>query len=194
MTHPYLCAPPTISEEIFDTFLFLQDDHRCSLSLADFLDHNRDDVAAKRFYPDHEPAFSDEPQRWAELLFDPEDIIEIRMIPARSSVDQMRPRLFFPTKTASQHGLNLFPFASGINAVVNKLNELNHKSVTWWGKWDKAKSVWTGVSGEDCIPLNIYASVNPRFASGCTTNAEVIFARCLVADLDKRLFPKPSPN
>ncbi len=189
MTQPYLCAPATISEEIFDTFLFLQDNH-CSLSLADFLDHNRDDVAAKRFYFDHEPAFSDEPQRWAEVLFDPEDIIEIRMVPARSAVDKMRPRLLFPKKTASQHGLNLFPFASGINAVVNKLNELNHKSVTWWGKWDKARNRWTGVSGEDGIPLNIYASVNPRFASGCTTNAEVICARNLVADLDKTTLPE----
>ena len=190
MTQQYLCAPPTISEEIFDTFLFLQDDHRCSITLVDCLDLNRDDFAAKRFYPDQKPAFSNEPQLWAEVLFDPEDIIEIRMIPARSSADKMRPRLFFPTKTASQHGLNLFPFACGISAVVNRLNELNHKSVTWWGKWDKAKSVWTDVSGEDDIPLNIYASVNPRFATDCTTNDEVSFSRNLVADLDKTTLPE----
>jgi hypothetical protein len=190
MTHPYLCAPPTISEEIFDTFLFLEDDCRCSLSLADFLDQCPDDFAAKRFVPNDEPAFSDESQRWAEVLFDPEDIIEIRIVPARSSADKMRPRLFFPTKTASQLGLNLFPFASGINAIVNKLNEFNRKSVTWWGARDKASNDWIDVSGEDDIPLNIYASVNPRFASDCTTNAEVAFARCLVADLDKTMLPE----
>ncbi len=90
----------------------------------------------------------------------------------------------------NQYSLNLFPFASGINAVVNKLNELNHKSVTWWGERDKANDGWTGVSGEDGIPLNIYASANPRFASDCTTNAEVICARNLVADLDKTTLPE----
>ena len=133
MTHPYLCAPPTISDGIIDSFLFIQD-YRCSLSLADVLDHNRDDLAAKRFYPDQKPAFSNEPQLWAEVLFDPEDIIEIRLRPARPAEKKMRPRKFWATKTANEYGIDLFPFASGINAVVNRLRQLNAGNVTWWGK------------------------------------------------------------
>ena len=188
MTHPYLCAPPTISEEIFDTFLFLQDDHRCSLSLADVLDHNRDDFAAKRFYPDQKPAFSNEPHRWAEVLFDPEDIIEIRLRPARPAEKKMRPRKFWATKTANEYGIDLFPFASGINAVVNRLRQLNAGNVTWWGK--KENGAWADDAGKVGHPLNIYAGVNPRFASGCTTNKDVICARNLVADLDKTTLPE----
>lgn len=183
MTQQYLCAPPAISDDVFDTFLFLEREPHCSLTLDDLLAPISEDSAAKRFFPSSAPAVTDQPHRWAEVLFDPEDIIEIRFVPARPAAQKMLPKRLRYLKTAASYGLNLFPFASGINAVVNTLNELNRGSVTWWGA--EENGIRSEPIGNKGIPCNIYAGVNPRFASRCTTNEDVICGRCLVADLDK---------
>lgn len=184
MTQSYLCTPLAISDDLFDTFLFLEGESPCSLTLGDLLTPSPEDFAAKRFFPSSAAAVTDQPHRWAEVLFDPEDIMEIRLRPARPDEEKMRPRRLWATKTANEYGIDLFPFACGINALVNRLRELNAGGVTWWGEKDE-NSAWADDSGEVGHPLNIYAGVNPRFASGCTTNEDVICARCLVADLDK---------
>ncbi len=183
MTQQYLCTPPAISDDVFDTFLFLEREPPCSLTLDDLLAPTDEDSAAKRFFPSSAVAATDQPHCWAEVLFDPEDIIEIRFVPARPAAQKMLPKRLRYLKTAASYGLNLFPFASGINAVVNTLDELNRASMTWWGT--EENGIRSEPIGNKGIPCNIYAGVNPRFASRCTTNEDVICARCLVADLDK---------
>ena len=97
----------------------------------------------------------------------------------------MRPRQFMAAKTAIQHGIYRWAFADEIDVLVNKLAALNQGAATWWGLWDKSANRWTDVGGEPGISLNIYASANPRIATGCSTSDDVMLARSLFVDLEK---------
>ena len=186
MTQSYLCTPPPISDNKFDNWLRHQEkDHPCCLTLDDLLKpHCQFEFPQKRFFSSNKPPVTSEPQLWAEVLFDSEDIIEIRLLPSRLD-HRLRPLQFCSRKTAVRHGLNLFPFASGIGAAVNQLHGLNRGAETLWGKWNNEKRKWFDVVTKVGLPLNVYCGINPRFASDCTKNDDVICARCLVADLDK---------
>lgn len=106
-------------------------------------------------------------------------------MPPRSVNQEMLPRQYMGTQTAIQHGIYGWTFADEVDVLVNKLAELNGGSATWWGIWNKTANRWTEVGGEPGIPLNIYASANPRMVTGCKNSDDVILARSLFVDIEK---------
>ncbi len=179
-----VCTPPT-ENGVYDSFLFQQKlPEPCSLLIEDLLNpDSSEQVPPRRTRPHH--VVTDEPRRWAEVLFEPGDALEVRFLPPRTVGDGMRPRQFMAAKTAIQHGIYRWAFADEIDVLVNKLAALNQGTATWWGLWDKSANRWTKVGGEPGIPLNIYASANPRIATGCSTSDDVMLARSLFVDLEK---------
>jgi hypothetical protein len=183
MSHSIVCSS---QQELggYDSFFFQeQNPEPCSLTLDDFHYHELDRPYHGRTRP--QQVFSDEPRRWADILFEPGDVIEVRFLPARVTTAGLQPRQFMQTKTAVQHGIYRWPFAFEIDCIVDKLAELNQGTATWWGLWNKQDSKWTDVAGQSGIPLNIYASANPRITTGGTTSDDVWLARSLFVDLEK---------
>lgn len=125
---------------------------------------------------------TDEPGRWRDALFEPGDVVEIRCLPPRTINNS--PRQFMWRKTAYQHGVHPWLFSEEIEVVVNKLTDLNEGAATWWGRWDREAMLWSDVTALPGIPLNVYASPNPRIAKGCSKSSDVFFARSLFADLE----------
>ena len=179
-----VCTPPQ-ENGVYDSFSFQEKSPEpCSLTVEEFQSPDRCDLLHRRRAMPRQ-VITDEPRRWAEVLFEPGDVIEFRFLPRRSATEGMRPRQFIQSHTAFQHGLDRWAFADEVDVLVNKLAELNQGSATWWGVWKRLDNKWTDVGGEPGIPLNIYASANPRMMTGCTTNDDVILARSLFVDLDK---------
>jgi len=176
---------PSEMGDSFDSFLHqINSPEPCSLSWEDFISPHAEDF---QYQPRYcvEPVETDEPMRWASILFEPWDIVEFRPIPPRDVRDKMLPRIFMKATTTRQHSIYPWTFAYEVNVVVNKLSLLNHGDATWWGLPGKIEGSWTDVSGEPGIPLNIYAGVNPRMIAGCSKNEDVLLARNLFVDLDK---------
>jgi hypothetical protein len=175
----------SLSPEVFggyDSFLFqLQNPEPCSLTLEE-LQYPDEPIPKRRSIPEN--ILTNEPRLWAEVLFEAEDVIEYRMLPPRAIVDSMTHRQFMAGKTVIQHGIYRWTFAGEIDVLVNDLMKLNNGSVTWWGVWNKAENTWNDVAEEKGIPLNIYASVNPRIATGCSKNEDVLLCRCLFVDIE----------
>ena len=179
-----ICTPPT-ENGVYDSFLFQQQlPEPCSLLIEDFLNPDSSEQTARR-RTSPQQVVTDEPRRWAQVLFEPGDVVEVRFLPPRSVSEGVRPRQFMIAKTAIQHRVYRWAFADEIDLLVNKLSELNRGSATWWGLWDKSANRWTKVGGEPGISLNIYASANPRIATGCSTSDDVMLARSLFVDLEK---------
>ncbi len=190
MTSPYLSSP---SPDLMAFFNFSENyPEPCSLTLED---------AFRLSYEDNTRTTSvlttNEPQRWAEVLFDPDDIVEFRMLPSQKSRDQMAPKNFLDTETAKRHKVFRWKKAKDINAIVNELTKMNLGAETIWR--EPGKEIV-----EYVVPLNIFASINPRRSIGGKTGKDVLLARNLFADLDnctleeanariaKMNFPKPS--
>ncbi len=184
MAYSIICTSPSENGG-YDSFSYQElSPEPCSLTVDEFLTPDRCDLLHRR-RPQLQQVVTDEPRRWAEVLFEPGDVIEFRIIPRRSATEGMRPRRFMQSQTAIQHGIYRWTFAFEVDVLVNKLAELNQGSATWWCVWKRLDNKWTDVGGEPGIPLNIYASANPRIATGCSTNDDVMLARSLFVDLDK---------
>lgn len=183
MPQSIVCTPPREIDG-YDNFLFQQiEPEPCSLTIEEFQQPDPCDLIRRR-RPQPQQVITDEPRRWAEVLFEPGDVIEFRFLPSGSAEESLRPRRFFQSRTAFQHGFDRWTFACEIDLFVNKLTELNQGAATWWGLWNKLTRKWSEVGGEPGIPLNIYASANPRIATGCTTSDDVMLARSLFVDLE----------
>ncbi len=171
--------------DYFDSFLHqLNSPEPCSLTLDDFFCDDSGDFQYRRRYCS-EPVVTDEPMRWASVLFEPGDVVEFRLIPPRDVADEMLPRKFLQRTTTEQHGVFRWTFANEVNVVVNKLSQLNQGDATWWGLPGVTEGTWTDIEGFSAIPLNIYAGVNPRITTGGSKNEDVLLARNLFVDLDK---------
>lgn len=180
-----IICPPSTEIGGYDSFMFQETfPEPCSLLLEEFQYPDPLDSIPKR-RPHPQQVLTDQPRRWAEVLFEPGDVIEFRIQPPRTVNEEMLPRKFMVWKTTFQHGIDRrWAFADEVDVLVNKLVELNQGSATWWGVWDNIANRWSKVDGEAGIPLNIYASANPRIATGCTTNDDVMLARSLFVDID----------
>ena len=183
MPHCIIC-PPSTDFGGYDSFLH-QEDHPepCSLTPEEFQYPDRSERRSRRLRPNH--VSTDEPRRWVDVLFEPGDVLEFRIIPPRSVAEAMRPRIFMGKQTAIQHGIYCWAFADEVEVLINTLADLNRGNATWWGVWNSIHNKWTDVEGEAGIPLNVYASANPRMVTGLSKNEDVILARSLFVDLDK---------
>src|SRR4029078_275198 len=56
---------------------------------------------------------------------------------------------------------------------------------TWWGIRHRMPRGWSNVQVVAGVPLNVYASPNPRIAKLCSKSADVFFVRSLFVDLEK---------
>lgn len=88
-------------------------------------------------------------------------------------------------QTAIQQGIYCWAFADEVEVLINTLADLNRGNATWWGVWNSIHNKWTDVEGKAGIPLNVYASANPRMVTGLSKNEDVILARSVCVDLDK---------
>ncbi len=176
--------PPSTDFGVYDSFLH-QEDHPepCSLTPEEFQYPDRSERRSRRLRPNH--VSTDEPRRWVDVLFEPGDVLEFRIIPPRSVIEAMRPRIFMAKQTAIQHGIYCWAFADEVEVLINTLADLNCGNATWWGVLNSIHNKWTDVEGEAGIPLNVYASANPRMVTGLSKNEDVILARSLFVDLDK---------
>lgn len=169
----------------FDSFLHqIESPEPCCLTCEDYLCPNAEDLQYRRRYC-WEPIVTDDPRRWANILFEPGDVIEFRLIPPRAVNDKMLPKKFILSATTRKHRIYRWTFAYEVNVLVNKLSQLNLGRTTWWGLPGKTGGNWSNIGGETGIPLNIYAGVNPRIATGGSKNEDVLLARNLFADFDK---------
>jgi len=176
---------PSKMGDSFESFLHqLNSPEPCFLTWDDYLCQNPEDFQNRRRYCS-EPVVTDEPMRWASILFEHGDVVEFRPIPPRDVKDKMLPRIFMKATTTRQHGIYPWTLANEVNVFVNKLQQLNQGDATWWGLPGKTKGTWTDLEVLPAIPLNIYAGVNPRKAFGGSKNEDVLLARFLFADLDK---------
>lgn len=158
-------------------------DPYCALTIEDWLRPSGD---VRRRTPFVRPArvVTDEPRRWIEVLFDPGDVIELRCLPSKQLAANKLPVEFRSHKTYRQHQFHPFVFSGEIEAVVNRLADFNRGTATWWGVWHPKAMLWTNQETLAGVPLNIYASPNPRIASGCSKTSDVLLARNIFADLD----------
>lgn len=169
----------------YDSFLHQQlFPQPCSLTVEEFQLPDPCDPPHRR-RPRPRRVVTDEPRRWVDVLFEPGDVIEFRLVPPKSIAAAVRPRKFRMRETAVRHGLYRWAFADEIEVVVDKLAALNRGSATWWGRWDRLRDGWADVSGEPGIPLNIYASINPRLATGGKADDDVLLARSVFVDLER---------
>ena len=175
-------SPPEIGDFIESFFHQLYSPEPCCLTLDDYQSINQEDFRYRRRYCS-EPVVTDEPFRWASILFDPGDVVEFRLLPPRKVADEMRPKKCLQRRTTKRNSVYPWTFAYEVNVVINKLADLNRGQKTWWGR--KVAGKWTDIECLSGIPLNIYAGVNPRIATGCSKNADVLLARNLFVDLDK---------
>lgn len=182
MPHSIICVPPTEMGG-YDSFLFQElNPEPCCLTLEEF-QYPDERIPRRRTRP--QQVLTGEPRRWVDILFEPGDIIEFRVLPPRAVVNAKKPRQFLETKTAMQHGVYCWAFADEIEVVINKMVALNQGEATWWGVKDRLLDKWADVYGEPGIPLNIYASANPRFFMGGKKDEDVLLARSLFVDIDK---------
>lgn len=182
MPHSIVCLLP-MEMGGYDSFLF-QESHPepCCLTLEEF-QYPDERIPRRRIRP--QQVLTDEPRRWVDILFEPGDILEFRLRPPRAVVNAKQPRQFLETRTAMQHGVYCWTFADEIEVVINKLVALNQGEATWWGVKDRLLDKWAEISGEPGIPLNIYASANPRFFTGGKKDEDVLLARSLFADMEE---------
>jgi hypothetical protein len=160
----------------------LQDPYFCC-SLSDILLPIPEEIVTQ--YPPFILPNQHEAEIWSNALLEPDDIIELRLIPSLRTQEQFAPLRFCSWKTIRQHRLNVFPLASKIGLQAGKLITLNSGSdLTWWGTWSKAEKKWMDLQGIPGIPLSIYAAPNPRLATGETKNNGVLLARSLWCDFD----------
>jgi hypothetical protein len=87
-------------------------------------------------------------------------------------------------KTALQYGVEPWAFSEDFEHSVNTLVEINKGAATWWGIWQREERVWSGVAVIPGVPLNIYASPNPRIAKDCSKSTDVFFVRTLFVDIE----------
>lgn len=194
MPHCIISMSPSEMGDSFDSFLHqINSPEPCSLSWEDFISPHAEDFQYQRRYC-VEPLETDEPMRWASILFEPGDVVEFRPIPPRDVRDKMLPRIFMKATTTRQHGIYPWTFANEVNVFVNKLRQLNQGVATWWGLPGKTKGTWTDLEVLPAIPLNIYAGVNPRIAFGGSKNEDVLLARNLFVDLDKTTLEQSLEN
>lgn len=132
----------------------------------------------------HEPVPT-EPLLWAEALFEPEDILELRGIPPKGLAGEMAPLRFRWHETRLQYGFHPWVRAGELEVVLPDLAAMNAQGgvVARWAAGPPG-------SGRRCrdvpgTPLNIYCSSNPRARVGGTTGADVRLARSLYADLER---------
>jgi hypothetical protein len=184
MSHCIISMPPSEMGDSFDCFLHqLNSPEPCFLTWDDYLRPNVEDFQYQLRYCS-EPAVTDEPMRWATILFEPGDVVEFRLRPPRETEQQMQPRQFLKSTTTRQHGIYPWTFANEVGVIVNKLSQLNQGDATWWGLPGMTEGTWTDVEGFPAIPINIYAGVNPRITTGGSKNEDVLLARTLFVDLD----------
>ena len=128
---------------------------------------------------------TDEPRRWVNVLFDPGDVLEFRLIPPRRLARSLRPKTFMQTKTAIHHdNMYRWALADEIEVLTNNLALLNRATATWWGVLNNSSFEWEEIEKKEGIPLNIYASANPRMVAGLSKNEDVPLARSLFVDME----------
>ncbi len=177
MSTTIIYAPPQLSERDFGSFRDTANlPEPWSLTVEDFLD-NCEPVPPL-------PA-TVEPGHWRDVLFEPGDVIEIRCLPPRAVADAKKPLRFMWARTAYRHRSPRWVISDQIESVVNKLAEMNKAAATWWGEGQRSTKSWRNVQVVAGLPLNVYASSNPRTAKGCSKSGGVLLARCLFADLEK---------
>ncbi len=124
-----------------------------------------------------------EPRRWVDALFEPGDVIEFRFTPPKSVTEPRRPRQLMTLRTAKYHGLYPWAFADEVEVVVNSLAALNGGATTWWGRRDGGR--WVNEAPDTGVPVNVYASANPRLTTGGRKADDVLLARSVFVDMDK---------
>lgn len=129
---------------------------------------------------------SDHPQSWADVCFEPEDILEIRAIPPKQLNEAISPRRFRWSWLRRQHRFHPWVMAGQLTGIADALRTFNHLDgvTTAWGIYDKATRRWAADLCIPEVPLNIYCSANPRLEPGASSGENVALARCLVADIE----------
>lgn len=124
---------PSQMGDSFDSFLHqINSPEPCSLSWEDFIFPHAEDFQNKLRYCSG-PVVTDEPMRWASILFEHEDVVEFRPIPPRDVKEKMLPRIFMKATTTRHHGIYPWTSANEVDVFVNKLQQLNQGGATWWG-------------------------------------------------------------
>lgn len=126
-----------------------------------------------------------EPLLWAEALFEPGDILELRGIPPKGLSRDMAPHGFAWRWTRRQYLFYPWANAAALRHVLADLAAMNAAggvTTGWRCRTEGRRSRFTRLEG---VPLNIYCSANPRSRPGGTSRRDVPFARCVYVDLDK---------
>lgn len=155
------------------------------LSAEDILGPTGEERCDGRLYLPPPEAVPAEPLFWAEALYEPEDILELRGIPPKGLAKELSPLQFRWRDTRRQYGFFPWVRAGDLRFALPDLASLNAPTgvVTVWA----ARPTGSGRRYREvsAIPLNIYCSSNPRTRVGGTSRADIRFARCLFADLEK---------
>lgn len=123
---------------------------------------------------------------WAETLFEPDDILEFRVLPPKQLIKDLQPSKFIASIFRRRHRIPWWIEAADINGLLGKLHELNHIDgiPIPCGYYKKSTGKWRKVRWIDEIQLNIYCSANPRKQRGGTRNSDIALARSIFADCD----------
>jgi hypothetical protein len=161
MSHSIICLADQKAKNYSDFFFLESNPDPCCLTFGDFFEN-------------------DEPARWAKILFEPEDVVELRMLPPRGTAGE-----FLSFNTKMLHGVYPWTQAKGMDSYVPKLERLNQGAMTCWRPFNKETDTWKENIRRQDVPLNIYASANPRRAKGGKRCEDVSLARCVFVELDK---------
>ena len=115
-------------------------------------------------------------QRWADILFQPNDILEIRLLPPREMFHDAEHGKYRWGPTKRHISFGAFVRAKQLGTLNDQLAEFNSRTETIWEKDDQLENITSRV--------NIYCSANPRKKRGGTTSRDVPLARSLFVDLD----------
>lgn len=132
---------------------------------------------------DGKSAINCHPQLWAGLLFEPDDLLEIRCIPPKQIIVSQAPARFAWKQLCRQHTFNPWVRAGEVQQITSALKRFNHVDgvETSWVSRNGGQRIMTHLPG---IQLNIYASANPRDRLGGKARDCVPAARSLFVDLE----------
>lgn len=124
----------------------------------------------------------DQPQVWADVLFEPSDILEVRCIPPKSLIAMNHPRRFMWRLFWRMHGPYPWVHVRNIQTVIDDLRVVNAEGgVTCWGLYDERAKTWDDVVEIPNVQMNVFCSSNPRVALG---KSAAKLARSLFADME----------
>ncbi len=163
----------------------LEDGEPAFLSMEDILgpaDEERND--GRLYLPPSESVPTD-PLLWAETLFEPGDILELRGIPPKGLAGELSPYLFRWHDTRLRYGFYPWVTAGDLHFALPDMASMNAPTGVlsrWKHPLPDFGMRFREVSG---TPFNIYCSANPRTRFGGSSRADVRLARSFFADLEK---------